>query len=381
MTWLIIILVVIVLLYVPRLFNKRIDATENKRANRNETSLWDGLCLKFRKYLDFTQKSMLSDRMEIANQKGETITFQKALTDIIVTYKLNGKVEKTWKFPFWVAIDTAFKAIDDYYISSKELKIYEEQGITSIYSLNGKYGLWNPGYTTPVEKERLTDAIYEEINDKYVYARGWNRLITVKKDGLYGIINLHGQTMLECRYDLIESYNIIDDYTTAIYNDLTLYDENRVKSDLLNEWIKANTTKGELDSQNAIEEAFNIILCRDNFTAIKNSKYGVVSYYDIEILPFIYDKIEWVNDYLFIVTINGKYGIVWNNKVIVPCEYTKIAALNNNMFGTIEGGLDCQLFRVQMQNSTEAVINGNGKLIIPFMDSQSLEQQIYRLLY
>lgn len=57
----------------------------------------------------------MSDRMGIANQKGETFIFQKAITDIIVFYKLNGKVEKTWKFPFWVALNTAYKNIDEYY--------------------------------------------------------------------------------------------------------------------------------------------------------------------------------------------------------------------------------------------------------------------------
>lgn len=124
MTWLIIILAAIVLIYVRRLFNKRIDATENRRTLKNENSLWDGLWIKFRKYLDFTQKSMLSDRMEIANQKGETITFQKALTDIIVTYKWNGTVEKTWKFPFWVALNTAYKNIDEYYRSELPAKAY-----------------------------------------------------------------------------------------------------------------------------------------------------------------------------------------------------------------------------------------------------------------
>lgn len=122
MTWLIIILAVIVLLYVRRLFNKRIDATENKRVIRHEMSLWDGLCIKFQKYLDFTQISLLSDKMEIANQKGETFNFQKDLTDIIVSYKLNGKIEKTWKFPFWVAVNTAYKNIDEYYRSELQPK-------------------------------------------------------------------------------------------------------------------------------------------------------------------------------------------------------------------------------------------------------------------
>ena len=122
MTWLIIILAIIVLLYVRRLFNKRIDASENRRTLKNENSLWDGLCIKFRKYLDFTQKSLQSDRLEIVNQKGETITFQKALTGIIVTYKLNGTVEKTWKFPFWVALNTAYKNIDESYRSELQVK-------------------------------------------------------------------------------------------------------------------------------------------------------------------------------------------------------------------------------------------------------------------
>ena len=120
MTWLIRIIVAIFLFYVHSLFIKRIDDSENRRAIKNELPLWDGLCLKFQKYLDFTQKFVQSSKMEIANQKGEIFTFQKVITDIAVSYKLNGKVEKTWQFPFWVAVNTAFKNIDEYY--RKELQ-------------------------------------------------------------------------------------------------------------------------------------------------------------------------------------------------------------------------------------------------------------------
>lgn len=115
MKWLIIIIAAIVLLYVRSLLNKRIDGSENKKAIKNELSLWDGLCLKFRRYLDFTQRTMLPDRMEIANQKGEIFTFQKVVTDIVVSYKIKGKVEKTWQFPFWVSVNVAFNNIDEYY--------------------------------------------------------------------------------------------------------------------------------------------------------------------------------------------------------------------------------------------------------------------------
>lgn len=115
MSWLIIIIAAIVLLFIRSLFNKRIDGSENHGATRNEMALWDSLCLKFQKYLDFKQKTISSNYMEIANQKGETMTFQKVVTDISVSYKLNGNVEKTWKFPFWVAVDTAFNNIDEFY--------------------------------------------------------------------------------------------------------------------------------------------------------------------------------------------------------------------------------------------------------------------------
>lgn len=115
MTWLIVIIAAIILLFIRRLIIKKIDGSENKRHIKNELSLWDGLCLKFQKYLDFTRTVFQSDKMEIANQKGEIITFQKDITDIAVSYKLNGKVEKTWQFPFWVAVNTAFKSIDEYY--------------------------------------------------------------------------------------------------------------------------------------------------------------------------------------------------------------------------------------------------------------------------
>lgn len=158
MTWLIIILAVIVLLYVRRLFNKRIDATENRRTLKNENSLWDGLCIKFRKYLDFTQKSLQSDRLEIVNQKGETITFQKAHTDIIVTYKLNGTVEKTWKFPFWVALNTAYKNIDEYYRSELQAKAFIKH-VAEMWRISNSRHLTNEEITA-ISSSRVVKSQY-----------------------------------------------------------------------------------------------------------------------------------------------------------------------------------------------------------------------------
>lgn len=382
MTWVIIIVAAIVLLYIRSLFNKRIDATENRKARKNEMSLWDGLCLKFRKYLDFTPISLQSDRLEIVNQNGETITFQKALTDIIVTYKLNGKVEKTWKFPFWVHENNAFNSIDEYYKTThKPIEVDVEYGVRSVYKYNNKYGLWNSAFS-PRKQDKLTSPIYDEIDDRYVYAREWNRLINVSINGLVGLINLHGQTLLKCNYNAIVAHNIIDEYNTALYNDITLFDEFNVKSELLSDWLKENTEEGILKEGYSIESLYSLVNCLDTFIVSKGLKYGVVSYYDIELIPFIYDEIIWVNDLLFIAKKNGRYGLIWDkNQIVLPFEFKKISDLKISFNGTLKDGLKAQLFRVSKSLSTEAVINGLGEIIIPYMNTAKLEPELVHLYY
>lgn len=120
MTWIIAVIIAVILLWLHHLYQKRIDREEMNDTNRvsnisNPKSLWDSLRIRFRKYLDFTETELSSDTMIISNSKGESFTFHKVLTDIIVTYKLNGVEKKSWKFPFWVHENTAFNSIDEYY--------------------------------------------------------------------------------------------------------------------------------------------------------------------------------------------------------------------------------------------------------------------------
>lgn len=373
MTWLIIILAIIVLLYIRRLFNKRIDASENRRTLKNENSLWDGLCIKFRKYLDFTQKSLQSDRLEIVNQKGETITFQKALTEIIVTYKLNGTVEKTWKFPFWVHENTAFNSIDKYYkTTNMPIEVDVEYGVRSVYKYNNKYGLWNSGFS-PRKQDKLTSPIYDEIDDRYVYARGWNRLIVVSANNLVGLINIHGQKLLECKYNAILHENIQDEYNTAIYNDLTLFDEFGIKTELLNGWVEYNIEEKNLSNKFNIETAYTLLDNRDSFIISFGLKKGVVGYYDITILPCLYDEIIWVRDFMYIAKKNGVFGVLWaGNEIIIPFKYDNISYISISM--------DNPLFRVKKLNK-EAIINTKEEPIIPFMETTQLEREMRRLYY
>lgn len=120
MSWIIAVIIAVILLWLHHLYQKRIDREDMNDTNRvssisNPKSLWDSLSIRFRKYLDFTEAELSADKMIISNPKGESFTFHKVLTDIIVTYKLNGVEKKSWKFPFWVHENTAFNSINDYY--------------------------------------------------------------------------------------------------------------------------------------------------------------------------------------------------------------------------------------------------------------------------
>jgi hypothetical protein len=387
MSWIIAVIIAVILLWLHHLYQKRIDREEMNDTNRvssisNPKSLWDYLRIRFRKYLDFTEAELSADKMIISNPKGESFIFHKVLTDIIVTYKLNGVEKKSWKFPFWVHENTAFNSIDEYYKSiNLPIEVEVEYGVRSVYKLNTKYGLWNSGFS-PRKQDKLTSPIYDEIDDRYVYARGWNRLINVSINGLVGLINIHGQTLLSCNYNAIVAHNIIDEYNTALYNDITLFDEFNVKSELLADWLKENTEEGILEDSYSIENLYSLINCLDTFIVSKGLKYGVVSYYDIELIPFIYDEIIWVNDLLFIAKKNGRYGLIWDkNQIVLPFDFIKIGDLKMSFNGTLKDGPKAQLFRVSKSLSTEAVINGLGEIVIPYMDTAKLEQELVRLYY
>lgn len=142
MNWIIAVIIAVILLWLHHLYQKRIDR-EEKNENTgvssisNQKSLWDSLLFRFRKYLDFTEAKLSTDKMIISNPKGKSFTFHKVLTDIIVTYKLNGVEKKSWKFPFWVHENTAFNSIDVYYRTELQPKasiqhVAEQWKITNV---------------------------------------------------------------------------------------------------------------------------------------------------------------------------------------------------------------------------------------------------------
>lgn len=379
MTWLIIILSVVILLFARTIFNKKIDASEKKQTVQkpipsSESSLWDALCVKFKSYLDFAIVSQGVNLRTLENKKGEKLVFKKDVTDIIVTYYLKGIEKKDWKFPFWLHVNKAFEEIDKYYTKYKqaEIEIDCDYGIRSVYKQNGKYGLWNSGHT-PRQSKKLTANIYDEICDRYVYARGWNRLIVVSSNSLVGLINIHGQKLLECKYNAILHENIQDEYNTAIYNDLTLFDEFGIKTELLNKWIECNIEEKNLSDKFDIETAYTLLDNRDSFIISLGLKKGVVGYYDVIILPCLYDEIIWVRDFIYIAKKNDMFGVLWaGNKILIPFKYNHVSYISISV--------DNPLFRVRKLNK-EAIINIKEEFIIPFMLTTQLEHEMQRLYY
>lgn len=118
----------------------------------------------------------------------------------------------------------------------------------------------------------------------------------------------------------------------------------------------------------------------DSFVVSKGLKYGVVGINDIVLLPFNYDEIIWVNDLLFIAKKDDMYGVIWGkNKVVIPFEYIYITHIETSWIGTLEGGFESQLFRVKKDSRREAIIDGLGNIVIPYMGTNQLETEMKKL--
>lgn len=78
--------------------------------------------------------------------------------------------------------------------------------------------------------------------------------------------------------------------------------------------------------------------------AIKGGKYGVIDIYGgSEVLPFIYEDLQYVNKYLVTARMNKKYGIVdISNKdnIVLPFEYKLISNKNNIITAYKEEGVE-----------------------------------------
>lgn len=132
MNWVIFIIVTIILIWLHHLYQNKIDREERKTnvSNCSTNPPWMSLRQKFKSYLDFKVIKESPSSLLIANSKNEEFSFQIVATNNVIVYKVNGIIEKEWKFPFWVHENIMYHDIDKFY-KEKSLKITSKSDISS----------------------------------------------------------------------------------------------------------------------------------------------------------------------------------------------------------------------------------------------------------
>lgn len=189
---------------------------------------------------------------------------------------------------------------------------YEKQVLK--YKKDGKYGL-----ITYDEKE-ITKPIYEEIQS----LENKESELLVKKDGKYGVINSKGARLIKEEYD-----NIIGDgfYT---YNEKYKFSgyivSNKTSQGYRYGYIDNKHKKTLEVEYNSIDRIIENVDENENILIVsKNGQYGIVKNNKI-LINYTYQGIEYdKNNKLFELQKNVKYGITdYNGKEIIPVEYIDI---------------------------------------------------------
>lgn len=215
----------------------------------------------------------------------------------------------------------------------------------------------------------------------------------VKKGDKYGIISEDNQIILRCIYDDIKHFNtdiyIIkynDKYAlwrrvSSNFNDLPAFSYDELKGTWLErdysklfivkmgKWYnliyEGNTFVPLLNKYEYLEDA------GDFFIAKKDGKYGMISTYEVEILPFEYEDLQYGQKEvygsvlepgtgIYIAKKNGKYGLIDEKQnVIIPYEYNKIE------FSKYKA--EVPLYYKVMKNGKWGMINLKNKLVIPIV--------------
>lgn len=168
--------------------------------------------------------------------------------------------------------------------------IKDDEKVYLLVSKNGKNGvLENRKVLIPYE--------YEEIEYNKI-----NKLFIVQKDGKQGIISIEGNKVLEPEYD----------YILCTQNKIT------TKKDEIIEIYDKNGVKKQSNYENTIETSNeNYIITID-----ENEKFGVINKEGQVIIKNNYEYIEYAFDNYFILTQNGKVGVIdTNNGIGIDFKY------------------------------------------------------------
>lgn len=226
--------------------------------------------------------------------------------DVFITYESetsNGKATDSKNSTLFESYDNV-EAIEISQLSS--LVPYEKTALK--YKQNNLYGLIS------IQGKQITEPIYEEILS-IDYKEGY---LKVKKDGAYGVINVNGVELINTEYDNV-------------------------------------TTDGYYDEESLYENAGFILKTKTD----EGYRYGYANKNGKIILENTYNSLERLNEkndknnvYL-ISSVNGKYGLIKNNKQILENEYV-----------SIEYDRESELLVVD-KGTAKGIADLTGKMIVP----------------
>ncbi len=176
------------------------------------------------------------------------------------------------------------------------------------YQQDGKFGIID------FSGKKLTNAIYDDIKG-LPYKEGE---LLVAKDGVFGVINIKGNEIIECKYQEIEP-------------------------------------DGKYSEQDGYRYSGYIVSVRTD----EGYRYGYLDYKGKKIVDMKYNELSRVvekeseEDLYFIAALNGQYGILKNDEIIL-----------NNEYQSVKYNFVHDIFTVE-KSRVYGVSNSNGEIIIP----------------
>lgn len=282
----------------------KLNSTKKYNVKLEEISLKDV------KYFLLEQNQMYgvidADGNVVIEPKYQSIQIPNPTKDVFITYEsedadgkaVNSKGE---------SILSDYESVEAIDISQLSSTVPYEKTVLK-YKENGSYGLID------FDGKKITDAIYEEIQG-LDYKEGF---VKVKQNGLYGVINIRNEEVIPIEYDNVSTDGYYDEDTEYKKAGFVL----RTKTD-------------------------------DGY------KYSYVSYDGKIRLDSTYSSLERLTDvdddkniYL-ISSINGKYGLIKNNKQVIENDYIELEYDKESNLLVLNKG------------TASGVANLDGKMIIP----------------
>ena len=230
-------------------------------------------------------------------------------------------------------IFTEYDLVEPVYNYDKNQSMWYEQNILKVKQ-NGQYGLIN------LSGKKILDCKYDKIEA----IKGIENSLLIEKDGKVGLCNSDGNIIIDVNYKNISAlgedykngyivtnedgkYGVIDVNKTIIlepeYDDiLPVYGNGK--------YVVKENGKYELidkEKQVLISDGFDEIeeINGEQVIIKKNGKYGVINLEKEEIISTNYDELDYISNENYIAKKAGKYGVIsTEEKELLPFEYISI---------------------------------------------------------